>query len=97
MQTIIGLGQAGCNIADKFAEYPQYKVYKIDAGLEKAPRCFNFPKYDNPEKYEENCTNVKDFFKNVKDYNSISEEMVKTYAPNVVEGTTKLSNWAKNL
>ena len=37
------------------------------------------------------------FFKNVKDYNSISEEMVKTYAPNVVEGTTKLSNWAKNL
>ena len=38
-----------------------------------------------------------DFFKNVKDYNSISEEMVKTYAPNVVEGVTKLSNWAKNL
>ena len=35
MQTIIGLGQAGCNVADKFAEYPQYKVYKIDAGLEK--------------------------------------------------------------
>tara|TARA_Y100001973_G_C5157702_1_gene311758 strand:- start:121 stop:987 length:867 start_codon:yes stop_codon:yes gene_type:complete len=66
MQTIIGLGQAGCNIADKFAEYPQYKVYKIDAGLEKAPRCFNFPKYDHPEKYEENCPNVKDFFKNVK-------------------------------
>ena len=38
-----------------------------------------------------------EFFKNVSDYNSISEEMVKKYAPNVVEGTTKLSNWAKNL
>ena len=37
------------------------------------------------------------FFKNVKDYSSISEEMVRKYAPNVVEGTTKLSNWAKNL
>ena len=37
------------------------------------------------------------FFQNVKDYNSINEEMVKTYAPNVVEGVTKLSNWAKNL
>ena len=37
------------------------------------------------------------FFENVKNYNSISEEMVKTYAPNVVEGITKLSNWAKNL
>ena len=38
-----------------------------------------------------------EFFKNISNYNSISEEMVKTYAPNVVEGTTKLSNWAKNL
>ena len=37
------------------------------------------------------------FFENVKNYNFISEEMVKTYAPNVVEGVTKLSNWAKNL
>ena len=38
-----------------------------------------------------------EFFKNVSNYNSISEEMVKTYAPNVVEGVSKLSNWAKNL
>ena len=38
-----------------------------------------------------------EFFKNVSDYKSINEEMVKKYAPNVVEGTTKLSNWAKNL
>ena len=38
-----------------------------------------------------------EFFKNVSDYKSISEKMVKRYAPNVVEGTTKLSNWAKNL
>ena len=38
-----------------------------------------------------------EFFKNVSDYKSISQEMVKRYAPNVVEGTTKLSNWAKNL
>ena len=30
-------------------------------------------------------------------YDSISEDMVKTYAPNVVEGVSKLSNWAKNL
>ena len=38
-----------------------------------------------------------EFFKNVSDHKSISEEMVKRYAPNVVEGTTMLSNWAKNL
>ena len=37
------------------------------------------------------------FFNNVKDYNSIDDDMVKKYAPNVVEGVSKLSNWAKNL
>ena len=38
-----------------------------------------------------------EFYKNILDHKSISEELVKMYAPNVVEGTTKLSNWAKNL
>ena len=38
-----------------------------------------------------------EFFKSVSNYKSISKEMVKRYAPNVVEGTSKLSNWAKNL
>ena len=67
MQTIVGLGKAGCNIADQFAKYPQYKIYKIDTGLKKEPRCYNFPEYDHPEKYEENCPNLKRFFKNIKE------------------------------
>jgi len=37
------------------------------------------------------------FFKNVTNYNSISDAMIEKYAPNVVEGTNKLSKWAKNL
>jgi aspartate aminotransferase len=41
--------------------------------------------------------NGAEFFKNVTNYNSINNEMVKKYAPNVVEGVSKLSNWAKNL
>ena len=65
MQTIIGLGKAGCRIADQFAQYPQYTTYKIDTGLKKEPRCYNFPKQDHPEKYEENCPNLKQFFKGV--------------------------------
>ncbi len=28
MDTIVGLGKAGCAIADKFAQYPQYKIFK---------------------------------------------------------------------
>ena len=38
-----------------------------------------------------------EFFKNVTNYNSIDDEMVERYAPNVVEGVSKLSNWAKNI
>jgi len=66
MQTIIGLGKAGCNIADKFSQYPQYKTYKIGTHLKKATRVYNFPEYKHPEKYEENCPNLKRFLKDVK-------------------------------
>ena len=37
------------------------------------------------------------FFRSVVNYNSIDDDMIKKYAPNVVEGVSKLSNWAKNL
>ena len=30
MDTVIGLGKAGCAIADKFSQYPQYRIFKID-------------------------------------------------------------------
>ena len=41
--------------------------------------------------------NGTEFFKNTTSYNSIDDDMIKKYAPNVVEGVSKLSNWAKNL
>ena len=49
---IVGLGQAGCRIAERFKEYPQYNIYKIDVGT-KGKNCFNMPKQEHPEKYEE--------------------------------------------
>ena len=30
METIIGLGEAGCKISNLFAQYPQYKTFCID-------------------------------------------------------------------
>ena len=38
-----------------------------------------------------------EFFKKVTNCSMIDDEMIKKYAPNVVEGVNKLSNWAKNL
>jgi len=52
MQTIIGLGQAGCNIADHFSQYPQYNIIKIDTKLKKAKNTFNLKYHSNPEHYE---------------------------------------------
>ena len=76
METIIGLGQAGCNIADSFAKYDEYDVYKIDVGLEAYKRTpyGDFPQeglysvmpQDGPEEYEKYCPNFKNFFKNIR-------------------------------
>ncbi len=54
MQTVIGLGQAGCNIADQFKQYPQYNIIKLDAGLRKTKTSFGLKRQTSPELYEEN-------------------------------------------
>ena len=53
MQTVIGLGQAGCNIADQLKQYPQYKIIKIDTGLKKTKTSFGLKHQASPELYEE--------------------------------------------
>jgi len=64
METVIGLGSAGCNIADCFAEYPQYKVFKIDNGIY-GKNCHFLPKYDTPEEYEAHIGDLSSFFSGV--------------------------------
>ena len=53
MQTVIGLGQAGCNIADQFKQHSQYKTIKIDIGLKKTKSSFGLKHQTSPELYEE--------------------------------------------
>ena len=65
MQTIIGLGAAGCNIADKFSSYPQYTVYKMDNGLKRTPTTYGVKQCKTPEEYEESIGSLKRFFKNL--------------------------------
>ena len=52
MQTIIGLGQAGCNIADQLKQYSQYKIIKLDVGLRKTKTSFGLKRQTSPELYE---------------------------------------------
>lgn len=66
MDTVIGLGSAGCNIAEEFKKYPQYSVYKIDTDL-KGENCYGIIKQSNPEDYERNCPNMAAFFSDTSD------------------------------
>jgi hypothetical protein len=71
MDTIIGLGSAGCSIAEKFADYPQYKIIKIDSER----RAFDWlnkdfkliPKQSSPEEYEEHCPFLDDMVEEAGD------------------------------
>ena len=63
---IIGLGDAGCNIADSFAEYPQYKIFKINVDTE-GEGCYNIPILETAEEYESyDYPKIRSFFKGVK-------------------------------
>ena len=64
---VVGVGQAGCAIAEQFKQYPQYKVFKIDTGL-KGKGCFDMPKQKHPEDYEAKCPviKVRTFLKGVR-------------------------------
>ena len=62
---VIGLGQAGCNIAEMLSQYPQYKAYKIDVGLE-GKKCYDVKHQKSPEEYEKNTPSMKTFFRGIK-------------------------------
>ena len=66
MDTIIGLGNAGCNIADEFAKYPQYSIKKIDVGLEKTKTTFPLKEYEKIEDYEEKLPTLQHFFRGIR-------------------------------
>ena len=67
MDTIIGLGNAGCQIAEKLSNYPQYKIYKLDVGLPKKKGNYPLPELSTPEEYDALELKLGNFFKGVTD------------------------------
>lgn len=65
MDAVVGLGEAGCNLANSFSKHPQYKIYKIDVGLKgyKKNGIYALPKRTTAQGYESECPNMKSFFK----------------------------------
>jgi len=64
---IVGLGQAGCNIAECFSQHPQYNVYKLDNGLPRAKNTYPIAKRDTHEEYDKNPLKLTQFVSRMKD------------------------------
>ena len=56
MDTIIGLGKGGCNIAKNFEQYPQYNTICIDTEDAGYANFLRLPKQDSHEDYEADYT-----------------------------------------
>ena len=68
METIIGLGNAGCNITKAFSQYPQYECYYIDSESREEENFLKIPKRTTHEKYETSfpVRKAEEFLKKVK-------------------------------
>ena len=67
MQNIIGLGQAGVNIARGFAEYPQYGIYTLDSESNEMPNHLLLNKCETHEAYERSVPSLSEYFKDIPD------------------------------
>lgn len=63
--TIIGIGDIACEIVEKFSSYKNHKyIVKISTSKQpKIKKCKNilFPKFKEPEEYENACPNISKF------------------------------------
>ena len=64
---IVGLGKAGCKIAEQFSQYSQYTVFKIDSDekLKRKKNCMFIPKQSSAELYDANPVDLKKLIKNL--------------------------------
>tara|TARA_R110000824_G_scaffold194057_1_gene376510 strand:- start:2282 stop:3136 length:855 start_codon:yes stop_codon:yes gene_type:complete len=66
MISVIGLGDCGCNLTQKFSVYPQYKAYYINTiGGYSGHKAHIFPKHSSAEENEEKCPDLSGFFDDV--------------------------------
>ena len=67
METIIGLGNAGCSIAEKFLQYPQYSIYLLDSEKRTTPgaRFHLIKEQSSHEEYEHACPNLEYYFSDI--------------------------------
>ena len=66
---IIGLGKAGCKIAQLFKEYPQYTVFLLDSDdkYKRNKNCFHIPQQQSAELYDASAIDLTKLVKSLDD------------------------------
>ncbi len=68
MISIVGVGNAACEIAKNFKTQKNYNVYLLGSNVERQSKYqYRLQEFENPEEYEENVPDLTDFFSNVDD------------------------------
>ena len=67
MTAVIGLGNAGCNIADLLSQYSQYSCYKFDVGLKKGKYAFPLKELGKLEDYEQKMSSPRSFLRGINE------------------------------
>ena len=63
MSTIIGLGNAGCKIAQKLSVYPQYNILCLDSEFHEGKKFKLIPKQESHADYEKKFPSIKALLK----------------------------------
>lgn len=58
---VVGLGAAGCAMADALSVYPQYDIYKLDNGLERRKSTYPIAKRQTHEEYDQSEIKLTQF------------------------------------
>ena len=61
MINVVGLGAAGCAMADALASYPQYSVYKLDVGLPRKGNTYPIKEQATHEAYDQSEIKLTQF------------------------------------
>ena len=68
MISVIGLGNAASTIVEKFKQTKNYNVYQLNSEVKRNSKYkYRLKSFENPEDYESNIPNLKNFFAEVDD------------------------------
>lgn len=88
MISVVGLGNAASNIAELFSSTPEYNVYRLASKIKRGKNQKVLKDFRDPEEYEKNVPNLKNFFKDIDDevqFFIVGSSMSSNYALGVLQ------------